>query len=146
MNDDKLLDALSDEALKRLSAADSDVSRVEEPYRTIAIIYSAQGIIDNGGLTYFFAEDWPHNPAYSEFADAYERIGCIEAAKALRSAALSFGIEQPELYSEQRQAYIDANYDETSLEVRGWDDSICGDKKVWENLATWVRTYPVAGP
>lgn len=145
INDDKLLDTLSDEAFRRMSAVDDNLQRMEEPYRTIAIIYSAQGVIDNGGLVYFFANDWPHRPPYSEYADAYERIGCIDAANALRSAAESFPIERPELHREQRRAYIEANYEESTFEVKGWDDCICGDEQVWKNLAAWARTHRVAG-
>ena len=145
MDDNDLLDALSDDAFRQMSAVDDDLARMEEPYKTIAIIYSSQGVIDNGGLTYFFANDWPHKPPYSEYADAYERIGCIEAANALRSAAASFTIERPELHRERRLAYIEANYDEATLGVKGWDDCICGDERVWENLAAWARTIRSSG-
>lgn len=140
MNGDTLLETLSDEAFRRMSTVDDDLSRMEEPYKTIAIVYAAQGVIDNGGFPYFFSNDWPHKPPYSEFADAYERIGCTQAAVALRSAAASFSIERPELHREQRCAFIEAYYDDTAFGVEGWDDCICGDEQVWENLAAWART------
>lgn len=144
MNDEQLLDKLSGVAFQRLSEVDDDPARVEEPYRTIAIVYSAQGIIDNGGLRYFFENEWPHKPPYSEFADAYERIGRVDAANALRSAAASFGVARPERDREMRRAYIEENHDEATFGVRGWDDCICGDEQVWKDLAAWARTYPEA--
>lgn len=145
MKDEDLLDALSDMAFQRMSAVDNDLSRMDEPFKTIAIVYSAQGIIDNGGLRYFFESDWPHKPPYSEFADAYERIGHVDAANALRSAAASFGVDRPESNREVRVAYMDANYDEEAFGVRGWDDCICGDARVWKDLAMWARTHQGAG-
>jgi hypothetical protein len=145
MDDEQLLAELSDAAFKKMSEVDDDLSRMEEPFKTIALVYSAQGIIDNGGLRYFFENDWPHKPPYSEFADAYERIGRADLANALRSAAASFPIERPELHRDKRRDYIEENYDETTFGVRGWDDRICGDAQVWKDLAAWARAHRRAG-
>lgn len=145
MDDEEWLDSLSTVAIRRMAEVDDDLDRIEEPYKTIAIVYAAQGIIDNGGLRYFFENDWPHKPPYSEFADAYERIGCADAANALRSAAASFPIERPERNRAARLAYIAENYDEKTFTVAGWNDCICGDEQVWKNLAAWARAQGGAG-
>ncbi len=146
MSDEELLDEVSDIAFDKLTEADDRMEGLEEPYKTVAIVYSAQGIIDNGGLQYFFESDWPNNPPYSIFADAYERIGRVEAAKALRDAAATFGIPNPERDVDARRAYIEANYDEDAFEIRGWNDCICGDEQVWTDLASWVRKHPAFNP
>ena len=86
MTDDALLDKASEIAFKKLGEAGERMEDLEDPYKTVAIIYSAQGVIDNGGMGYFFENDWPNNPPYSVFADAYERIGRVDAARALRDA------------------------------------------------------------
>lgn len=142
MDDDTLLDKMSDIAFEKMDAADDDLSNVEEPYRTVAIIYAAQGVIDNGGLVYFFENDWPRTPPYSVYADAYERIGRLEAAKAIRDAAASFGIDTPEKNIETRRQFIEQHYNDDEVGVDGWNDCICGDKKVWSDLASWVRKHP----
>jgi hypothetical protein len=139
MDDKTLLDKASDIALRMMNDAGDDISKVDEPFRTVAIIYAAQGVIDNGGLVYFFENDWPRNPPYSVYADAYERIGRIEAANAIRHAARSFGIENPEHHIDERRAYMEKHYNERTFSIDGWNDCICGDERVYSDLASWVR-------
>lgn len=146
MSEEKLLDKASEIAFVKLTEAGDKLEQLEEPYKTVAIVYSAQGIIDNGGLRYFFENDWPNNPPYSIFADAYERIGRADAAKALRDAAATFGISKPENDLEARRAFIEANYDKDAFQVQGWNDCICGDEQVWADLATWIRNQPAFKP
>ena len=142
-DDEEWLEALFDEACEMMDDFDDDVSRLEEPYRTVAIIFSAQGIIDNGGFCYFFENDWPHCPPYSLFADAYERIGRIKGASAIRSAVASFGFETPETNLEGRRKFMEQNYNEEEFEVSGWEDCLCGDQKVWSDLAAWVKSQAI---
>ena len=141
MTDDALLNRFREAAFEQLDNVDGDFTRLAEPHKTISIVESAQGIIDNGGLRYFFTNDWPHKPPYSVFADAYEKIGRIEAANALRQAAGSFDIEQPEHHIEIRRDFLEKNYNRDKLEVDGWNDCICGDEMVWTDLATWLRVH-----
>jgi hypothetical protein len=140
MTDDALLDKVSDTAFKKLADVDDRMEALEEPYKTVAIIYSAQGVIDNGGMVYFFENDWPNNPPYSDFADAYERIGRVDAAKALRDAVETFGVPNPERNKKARRDYMEAHQKRFNGMV--WDDCICGDKRVFADLATWVRSHP----
>lgn len=140
ITDHELLDKVSDIAFNKLTDADDQMESIEEPYKTVAIIYSAQGVIDNGGMVYFFENDWPNNPPYSVFADAYERIGRTDAAKALRAAEKSFNVPNPEKNRKARRDYIKAHQDR--FEGMVWDDCICGDEKVFEDLALWVRSHP----
>ena len=81
MDDESLLSTLSTEALERLESVDSDPLCLPEPWKTIVVTYSVQGIIDNGGFTYFFENDWPNNKPYEEFALAYDRIRKHDMAK-----------------------------------------------------------------
>ncbi|WP_379716993.1 hypothetical protein [Haloferula chungangensis] len=50
MSEEELLDEASEIAFGKLTEADDQMEQLEEPYKTIVIVYSAQGIIDNGGL------------------------------------------------------------------------------------------------
>jgi hypothetical protein len=140
ITDKELLNKASDIAFKKLAGADYRMESVEEPHKTVVIVYSAQGVIDNGGMAYFFENDWPNNPPYSVFADAYERIGRADAAKALRDAVKSFGVPNPENNCKARREYMEAHQGRFNGMV--WDDCICGDEKVFECLAQWVRSHP----
>ena len=140
-DDDKFLSLLSSEAFERLAQNDSDPLRLEEPWKTIILIYSAQGIIDNGGFVYFFENDWPHFTPYDEFADAYDRIGLNCAAESIRTAVAVMKIEAPECSLDARRRYIHKNTIGDRGEVRGWnEDAILGNKTVMPALASWIRT------
>ena len=139
LSDDEFLDKFSRIAFRHLDAVDDDPFRLEEPYKTFIFVYNAQGVIDNGGLRYFFENDWPDNWAYSEFADSYMRIGREDLANILRTAAASFGIDQPESDCDARRAYMEEHFDADKHEITGFDDSICGDKQVWSDLVKWTR-------
>jgi hypothetical protein len=137
-NQDAILERASELAFQQLAAADGDVAKLAEPHRTVAIVYSAQGVIDNGGLIYFFESDWPGNPPYALFADAYRRIGCAAAADAIEQAANSFGVLHPEQEPALRNAYME-RFSEPAGHDYIWDDPICGDERVWTNLAKWIQ-------
>ena len=139
MNDESYMEAMADIAFEQMSKVDDDVTKLAEPLHTVAIIFAAQGIIDNGGLRYFFESNWPWHTSYSIFADAYERIGRTAAAKSLRDAAATFGIPDPEHDCDARRDYIEEHYDDDTHEVTGWNDCICGDEQVWSDLASWLR-------
>src|SRR5580658_6853523 len=65
------------------------------PLRTLILVHNAQGIIDNGGLQYFFESDFVEKPPYSLFVNAYRLIGATEAADALASAVQLFPFSNP---------------------------------------------------
>ena len=140
MNDEEYLDAFSDLAFAELDDADGDITKLDDPLHTAAIIFAAQGVIDNGGLRYFFESNWPYHPPYSVFADAYERIGRLAAASAIREAAATFGVDDPEHHCDLRCDYIDEHYDSDTYEVIGWNDCICGDEEVWTDLTAWLKS------
>lgn len=145
MEDQKaILKRASKIAFKKLAEVDRDARGLEEPFRTVAVVYAAQGVIDNGGFFYFFASDWPGNPPYSLFVDAYRRIGSEGAADAIDHAAKSFGIPSPETNSDFRNSFMDRHFLNADTEGDSaveWNDCVCGDKQVWANLATWIQEH-----
>ncbi|MCR9297056.1 MAG: hypothetical protein NXI32_30510 [bacterium] len=137
MNDqESFLEKASTLAFQKLEEVEGNIDMLEEPYKTIAVIYSAQGVIDNGGLVYFFESDWPHNPPYSMFADAYRRINLKEAGDAIEFAANSFGIPNPEKNKAFRNEFMDNETDGVE-----WNDCIGGADEVLTHLAEWLRMH-----
>ncbi|TWU05339.1 DMP19 family protein [Allorhodopirellula heiligendammensis] len=143
--DERLAQQL-DAARQKLKAVGNDVGQLLEPYRTLILVESAQGVIDNGGLIYFFEMDWPGCPPYRIFSDAYRRIGLDEAAEDIDNAAKSFGFEFPERFRERRQEFMDKQFgteDDDGEEIDGlwevqWTDRICGNDSVWQSLSLWA--------
>jgi hypothetical protein len=140
LSDEDFVDKFSVIAFKQLDKVDDNPMKLAEPYKTFVLVYNAQGVIDNGGFKYFFENDWPTQTPYSEFADAYQRIGRTEAASALRAAAASFGMDRPEKQCDARREYMDQHYDADKYEITGWNDCVCGDEQVWTDLAKWARS------
>ncbi len=79
----------------KLKEVDNDIRRLGDPHRTLILVESSKGVIDNGGLIYFFEMDWAGCPPYSTFSDAYRKIGLHDAADDIDNAAKSFGFEAP---------------------------------------------------
>ena len=130
---------IHDAAYDCLTEVGGDPMELVEPVRTVALILVGQGAIDNGGLKYFFENEWPDRVVYSDFVDAYARIGHVEGAETIRHAASSFGVPNPENHIELRRSFMQANYDGDTYCVRGWDNSLCGDERVYSLLVDWVR-------
>ena len=101
-------------ASRALDALGGDLSRLAPSIRTFLLVYSAQGVIDNGGFQYFFEMDWPNEIPYSDFVEAYRQIGALEAADALSSAANMFDFENPHLFEDKRMLFMD-NLDRNHL-------------------------------
>lgn len=138
MEDKSPLDSLIVAAFASFAKVDFELIRLEEPAKTIVVITSAQGRIDNGGLRCFFENDFPGAPPYLLFEEAYARIGCVEIATAIKHAVKSFNFVDPENRIAERNAYMNANSSEETQAVAEWDDSGCGDLGVWSNLLMWA--------
>jgi hypothetical protein len=121
---------------------ETDISRFPRPRQVFITIYSAQGIIDNGGFGYFFESDWPGQPPYSRFSDAYRDIGAANVAGFIDRAASLFGIADPHLHRNARLRYLNENCrnEDAELIKLGYsaiDESRC----VFRLLEEYVRRH-----
>ncbi len=121
-----------------------------EPLRIVVIIISAQGVIDNGGLQFFLEEDFPNNPPYSVFVDAYRAIGAETAADALAAAVALFPFSEPHLSKKKRNEFLDSFNDEDDEPVDSpfepLSDQLCGNQNVWQALDAYVGRHRYAFP
>lgn len=129
------------QALSKASGAEDDISRLPEQVQNFLLVYAAQGVIDNGGYCYFFESDWPQNPPYSKFIDAYSEIGCVSQANELQRIVLTFPFSDPHMKAKERQKFIKENYDEENFKVTVWGDKLCGDEEVWRKLADYYQNH-----
>src|SRR6478735_2557646 len=72
-----------------------DIAKLPVRVRTVALVHAAQGVIDNGGLQYFFESDFPSKPDYVLFIEAYRAIGAEDAANTLAKSVGLFPFESP---------------------------------------------------
>lgn len=121
---------------------DSGTSRLSRPQQVFITIYSAQPIIDNGGFGYFFESDWPDQPPYSRFSDAYREIGAVDVAGFIDRAAGLFGIAEPHLHRDARLRYLNEHCRDESAElIKLGDRAIDESKRVFRLLEDYVRRH-----
>ncbi len=128
------LEAWTERAFADLEAAGGDPERLGEPSRTIVVITACQGVIDNGGLRFFFENDWPGLPPYRSIADTYRRIGATGTAEAVEAATGLFPFPQPETDCERRRAALAGP---VGAEIDALTPS---DDDIWMLLAQHLRT------
>lgn len=138
------LDQPYDYAVSRLHAAGGDMDMLPVELRTLLIVESAQGMIDNGGLAYFYEADFPNNPPYSIFVEAYRRIGADAAAACIEQTALMFPFAEPQLFEPLRQLWLEKLAADPQGEFCRLSDRVSGDVSVWERLSAYVKSNRAA--
>ncbi len=133
---EKILGKISDYCFDMLSKVNDDPQQLDFPFQTVVVIYSAQGIIDNGGFQYFFESDFPSKPPYSMFSQAYKQIGATKAAENIDRAVEMFGFKNPHLNINKRQKFLDNNSEDSKFIKLG--NGICGDEMIWDLLADFI--------
>lgn len=133
-----LASALSTAEVKRLGGG---VFALSEAFQTVVVVETAQGMIDNGGLEYFFEADFPGKPPYSFVVEVFRRIGAQSVADCIEQAARMFPFPEPHLHEDKRQRWLyTAKDDETGKFVR-LSRRACGDESVFRKLATYVEEH-----
>ncbi|GAB1263586.1 DMP19 family protein [Aurantivibrio infirmus] len=79
---DNRIDEVFDEIVKN----GFDPNSATEFEKTIVMVVSAQGIIDNGGFEYFFENTFEGNPSLQDFVVAYREIGMLDCGVAFKKA------------------------------------------------------------
>ena len=137
MTEKTFLDCAAEHAFEELERVGGDPDKLDIPLRTVAILYSVQGIIDNGGFQYLFENDFPFDPPYSTFSEAYRRIGAAQNAERLDKAAAMFPFENPHLYQEKRLTFMETLEEDAEFFELG--NQVCGDETVWSALEDYAR-------
>lgn len=136
-----LLERVFAYANARVQGVDGQVSQLPEPVQTVVVIDSAQGIIDNGGLEYFYESDFPGCPPYSFFVETFRRIGAESVASCIEMSSCMFPFADPHLHAAKRQNWLDSvKHDEAHPFVR-LSRRACGDESVFRKLATYVEAH-----
>lgn len=143
---DPALDNHYDHAVSRLAEADGDLARLEVPLQTLLMVESAQGIIESGGLAYFYEADFPNNPPYENFVAAYRRIGAESAASCIEDSAALFPFAEPHLFAPLRELWLERMAADPTHVFHRLSDRICQDESVWRLLTDYVGRHGHAFP
>jgi hypothetical protein len=96
----------SDDVYRGATSPDWSVDKLPASLRVICLVEATLGKIGNGNLHYFFENDWPGNPPYSQFAEAFRAIGAMESADCIDDAVSAFGFENPHLDLDSRRKIL----------------------------------------
>ena len=129
------LDAARDAIFDRFEAVGKNPARLGVVDQTVVAVYGAQGVIDNGGLKFFFESNWPGTPPYTLFIEAYSRIGAVEVAGLLDQAVRRFPFAEPHTDQERRLQFMASLAEDDEF----FGEAACGDTLVWTRLEEYVR-------
>ena len=122
-----------------------DPDKLPPPVRVVVLVHAVQGIVDNGGLQYFFESDFPGTPPYSVFVDAYRTIGADSEAQALADAVKLFPFENPHRFQARRdkflEQFLDGGSHRPDSPFRPFTAKLCGNKNVWRLLEAYVERH-----
>ena len=143
--DEILLDKVSDELYERVG--DDSIFSLPQVSQVVLVILAAQGYIDNGGFIYFFEGDYPGNPSFAVFADAFRAIGADESAECIEVAVSLFPFPEPHLHGDARRDYLrnhcmlDGRTDDSSTLVKLGDRVIDNSDTNYILLAKYIREH-----
>ena len=127
-----------------------DPDKLPSPVRTVVLVHAAQGLIDNGGLQYFFESDFPGQPPYLVFVEAYRAIGANGEADALADAVNLFPFADPHRSRERREnfleTFLDGGAHRPDSPFEPFTDRLCGNQNVWRRLKAYVERHPESFP
>ena len=124
-----------------LEASGGAMESIPMPAQTVLLIGTAQGVLDNGGLRYFFESDFPGRPSYETFADAYARIGAQQCADAIRQAAARFPFSDPHLRRAERCDQLDVWSSIPESPLDALDDVLLRSGGVWALLDRYLEDH-----
>lgn len=113
--DEVALYAALEVAQSRLKTA-GGLLQCERPVQVALIVATAQGIIDNGGLQYFYESDFEDQLAYEEFVGAYRATGATAAADLLQRSIELIPFPSPHLHEKKRQLWLEQFRDDDTSE------------------------------
>jgi hypothetical protein len=111
------------------------------PIQVVLLVDSAQGIIDNGGLQYFYEVDFEEQGPYSDFVHAYRAIGAEGAASLLERSIGLFPFADPHLHEQKRQRWLDEIRNNESHGFHDLSNKLIGHKGVFPKLKDYMTQH-----
>ena len=114
-------------------------AELDELERTVVLVWTVTGIVGNGGFEYLFGGDLPGDPDYHLSLEAFERIGCQDAARSLRDAIAVFPDGKvPEDGKRRRAMYMARPEDERDRLAVAFFEA---EAHVTTRLAEYIREH-----
>jgi hypothetical protein len=123
--------------LTRFYGEKTPASQYPSAERTVVLVWTAAGIIENGGFRYFFSSVLPGDPDYSLTIKAFSDIGARNAADVIRRAICLFPDCIPRSSATERVECFD---NQPEMLKSGLDIEFSGElDNVTISLASYIR-------
>lgn len=133
-----------DHAVSRLHSAGGAIDALAQPLQTLLLVEAAHGMIESGGLAYFYEADFPDNPPYADFVAAYRRIGATVAADCIEASERMFPFDAPHFFEDLRVLWLEKLCADPASEFLRLSDRVSGDDTVWQRLEDYVLQHAAA--
>ncbi|MBI1423106.1 MAG: DUF4375 domain-containing protein [Gammaproteobacteria bacterium] len=136
-----ILDQAANYVFSRLDEVDNHLDALPHPVRTFLTVYLAQTVIEVGGLEYFFTSDFPENPPYRQFINAYREIGAMGTVAALEKSLSFFAFDSPETQPDLRREFIESLPDDASHAFSKLSNQLREDESAWDRLGEYAQQH-----
>ena len=136
-----ILDQAANYVFSQLDEVDNHLDSLPHPIRTFLTVYLAQTAIEVGGLEYFFTSDFPENPPYRQFINAYSEIGALATAEVLEKSLRFFAFDSPETKPDLRREFIESLPDDASHAFSIMSIQLREDESAWDYLGEYAQKH-----
>lgn len=117
----------------------SQVERLDHPCRMVVIVYSAWGLIENGGFQYFFESNFPGDPSYETFTQAFNSVGLTDIALRFSKLVSSFPFDEPHKFPDKRQEFIDSQPSSFIALMAELEDLVYAHENIEKTLNSFLQ-------
>jgi hypothetical protein len=107
--------------------------------RDVVLVYSAWGIIENGGFEYFFEADFPGNPAFEVFTNAFRGVGLEEIASDFSDLVALFPFSEPHKHVQKREEFLSSESASFMDAMKKLERRIAQHDNIEATLNTFLR-------
>lgn len=115
------------------------VEFLEQPCRTVVIVYSAWGIIGNGGFQYFFENNFEGDPPFDMFTQALRTVGLEEIASRFAGLVALFPFGDAHKCIRKRQEFLDLQPPDFIAAMTELENLIYKHENIEETLNAFLK-------
>lgn len=104
------------------------------PWFVVWAVVHSYGIVENGGLRYFFENDWPDGVTYDRFIQAYNTIGATHSATCLADVITQMFGDKHDMDVYSRRKILDRWDVEKSSLLNDYSRQFLGNRREMDRL------------
>lgn len=115
------------------------IELLDQPCRAVVIVYTAWGIIGNGGFQYFFEMNFEGDPPFEIFTQAFRTVGLGEIAQRFSELVSLFPFNDPHQSIQKRQEFLDSQPPAFTAAMTKLEDIVYGHDDIEDILNLFLQ-------